>query len=267
MSEQNNALQKYENKDNSLSVFESSQSFAHAQRVAKALSSSDLVPKEYRGDQGISNCLVAQNISKRVGADLLMVMQNLDIIHGSPSWSSQFIIGALNSCGRFSPLRYETEELGRKEIEYSYWTGKGNNRRQKQATIEVNDKRCRAVTTDNNGNRLDGPYVSIEMAVKEGWYTKSGSKWKTMPELMIRYRAAAFFGRLYAPEILMGMKTTDEIRDIAGAGAKNARGTDEPIDLTGVDELNDEIESEAGDEAEIIDDDEIIDDEEEEELI
>ena len=29
----------------------------------------------------------------------------------------------------------------------------------------------------------------------------------------MRYRAATFFGRLYAPEILMGMKTSDEIHD------------------------------------------------------
>jgi len=30
---------------------------------------------------------------------------------------------------------------------------------------------------------------------------------------MLRYRAATFFGRLYAPELLMGMETTDEIED------------------------------------------------------
>jgi hypothetical protein len=35
-----------------------------------------------------------------------------------------------------------------------------------------------------------------------------------MPELMMRYRAAAFFGRLYAPEITMGMHTTEEVIDI-----------------------------------------------------
>jgi hypothetical protein len=52
------------------------------------------------------------------------------------------------------------------------------------------------------------------MAKAEGWLTKTGSKWITMPELMLKYRAAAFFGRLYAPEVLMGMQTSEEVIDI-----------------------------------------------------
>jgi hypothetical protein len=49
-----------------------------------------------------------------------------------------------------------------------------------------------------------------------------------MPELMMRYRAAAFFGRLYAPEITMGMHSVEEVVDIqheepAGVAAINAK--------------------------------------------
>jgi len=54
----------------------------------------------------------------------------------------------------------------------------------------------------------------MQMAKDEGWLGKQGSKWKTMPELMLMYRAAAFFGRLYAPDVTMGMQTTQEIADI-----------------------------------------------------
>ena len=54
----------------------------------------------------------------------------------------------------------------------------------------------------------------MQMAKDEGWSTKNGSKWKTMPEQMLRYRSASFFGRIYAPEILMGFKTTDEVEDM-----------------------------------------------------
>jgi hypothetical protein len=53
----------------------------------------------------------------------------------------------------------------------------------------------------------------MEMAEAEGWVKRTGSKWKTMPELMLNYRAAAFFGRLYAPDILNGMQTVDEVTD------------------------------------------------------
>jgi hypothetical protein len=53
------------------------------------------------------------------------------------------------------------------------------------------------------------------MAKAEGWLTRAGSKWQSMPELMIRYRAASFFGRLYCPDILNGMYTADEVADFA----------------------------------------------------
>lgn len=169
-------------------VFSGSAAFENAQRMAKALSSSDLVPPAYKGN--IANCLIALEVAQRTGSSALAVTQNLHVIHGRPSWSSQYIIGALNSCGRFAPLRFLMKGEG--------------------------DKRsCVAWTVDKYGEKLEGPEVSIAMAKAEGWLNKNGSKWQTMPELMLRYRAAAFFGRLYAPDILMGMQSDDEIRDVS----------------------------------------------------
>lgn len=168
-------------------VFSTAQSFESAQRMATALSKSNLVPKEYVGN--MPNALVALEVAQRIGASPLMVMQNLYIVHGRPSWSSQFIIAAINSCGRFKPLRFDI-------------TGEGD------------DRTCIAWTEDNSGYRLESPPVSIGMAKKEGWYSKNGSKWQTMPELMLRYRSASFFGRLYAPDVLMGMYSEDEVRDM-----------------------------------------------------
>lgn len=162
--------------------------FEHAQRVAKMLASSSLIPKDYQGN--IQNTMIAMEMANRIGASPLMVMQNLYIVQGKPSWSSTFIIAALNACNKFSPLRYEMSGEGE---QYG----------------------CRAWAYDiETKDKLEGPKVTLEMARAEGWLTKGGSKWKTMPELMFRYRAAAFFGRLYAPEILMGMMTAEEIMDI-----------------------------------------------------
>jgi hypothetical protein len=158
--------------------------FEHAQRIAKVLSSSDLVPTQYKNN--VANTLVALEMANRMGASPLMVMQNLHIIHGRPSWGSSFIIASLNSCGRFTTLRFQGDA-----------------------------SKCKAVATDKaTGEVLEGPTVSLEMAKAEGWLDKAGSKWKTMPELMLKYRAAAFFGRLYAPEVLMGMQTSEEVIDI-----------------------------------------------------
>ena len=162
--------------------------FDHAQRVAKAFASSNLIPKDYQGN--VQNTLIAMEMAKRIGASPLMVMQNLNIIQGKPSWSSTFVIGAINACKKFSPLRYEM-------------SGEGE------------DYGCTAWAYDaETKEKLEGPKVTLKMATAEGWTSKSGSKWKNMPELMFRYRAATFFGRLYAPEILMGMLTADEVIDI-----------------------------------------------------
>lgn len=160
------------------------QAFDHAQRVAKALSSSTMIPKDYQNN--IPNTLVALEMAHRIGASPLMVMQNLHIIHGRPSWSSAFIIAALNASGRFTALKFKATPT-----------------------------ECQAYATEKaTGELLEGPTVTIKMAEAEGWISKTGSKWKTMPELMLRYRAAAFFGRLYAPEIMMGMHAVEEITDV-----------------------------------------------------
>ena len=96
-------------------------------------------------------------------------------------------------------------------------------------TGDGDNRSCIAWTTDKTGERLEGPPASIAMAKAEGWYAKNGSKWKTMPELMLRYRAAAFFGRLYAPDVLNGMHATEEVEDI-GSGPRNVTArTESPI--------------------------------------
>ena len=209
--------------------------FDQLQRVAKALCASTLVPAQYRAftevkdrgrvtghtpnPAGLPNCVVALNMAQRMGADPLMVMQNLYVIEGRPSWSSQFIIAAINSCGRFSPLRFEISEPGKaEEISYQATVWKSGNRIEETRKVKVRHQTCRAwVIEKETGDRLDGPTVSIQMAIDESWLTKNGSKWLTMPEVMLRYRAASFFGRLYAPELLMGLQTQEEVEDIIQA--------------------------------------------------
>lgn len=176
----------------SSSFFTNLEAFEAGQRICKMLSSSSLVPTIYQGN--IANTFIALEMATRTGSSPLAVMQNLYIVHGRPGWSAQFVIAALNSCGKFSPLRFEM-------------TGEGDKRTCKAWAVE-----------HGTGERLEGPPVSVEMAKAEGWYSKNGSKWQTMPELMLRYRAATFFGRLYAPDILMGMRTSEELQDSVDSG-------------------------------------------------
>ena len=210
--------------------------FALMQRGAALLSSSTLVPSAYRAEieekkygrvtgvkqnpNAMPNCVLALNMSQRMGADPLMVMQNLYIVDGRPAWSSQFIIAAINACGKFSPLRFTIEELGEKEVEWitTKWESNPNGGRDVPKDVQhkakIMNRQCRAWAIEKStGERLDGPVVSMDMAVAEGWFGKAGSKWQTMPEVMLRYRAASFFGKLYAPELLMGIQTAEEIHD------------------------------------------------------
>jgi hypothetical protein len=183
------------------SVFSGIRAFEDAQRIAKALASSTLIPPQFQGQNGFANCLVALEIAGRMNISPFLCMQHLHIIHGRPSWSSAFIIAMVNGCGRFTPLRFEV-------------SGEGDS------------LACYAVATDiKTDQELKGPTITMAMAKKEGWATKSGSKWITMPELMIRYRAAAFWGRLFAGDLLVGLQTQEEVIDVESV--KVAVGIDE----------------------------------------
>jgi hypothetical protein len=178
-------------------VFSGFQEFQAAQRMAQALASSTIVPKDYQNN--IGNCIIALDMASRLNAGPMMVMQNLYIVNGRPAWSSQYIIAMINSS-----KKYKTE------LQFDL-TGSGEN------------MACTAWTEDYNGHKVTGPTITMEMANDEGWTTRNGSKWKTMPEVMIRYRAASFFGRLNCPDMIMGIYSTDEVVEI---GPDNYRDMD-----------------------------------------
>jgi len=166
------------------------QGFELIQRVSKAFSQSDLVPTQYQNN--LPNCMIAMDMAQRMGANPLMVMQNLYIVHNTPGWSSKFLIATINVCGRFSALRYE-------------WKGEPG----------TDEYGCRAWTIEKStGERLDGIWVTWAMVKAEGWNGRKGSKWLTMPDQMFVYRSAAFWQRAYAPELGMGLQTAEELGDV-----------------------------------------------------
>jgi hypothetical protein len=174
------------------SLFFDVQKFEHAQRVAGLLCNSTMVPEHFRSN--IGNCLIALNYADRLGADPFMLMQSMCVIHGKPGLEAKLIIGLINNCGRFEPVEFE-EDGDLKEPKND------------------NDG-CTAFAKDiKSGKILKGPKVDWRMVKAEGWLSKNGSKWKSMAPLMFRYRAAAFFGRVYCPEVTLGMQTREEIID------------------------------------------------------
>lgn len=184
------AMPRKVNGGGQLSVFANAESFNLATRMATALAQSTVVPRAYQGNVG--NCMIAIEMASRINTSPMMVMQNLYIVNGNPAWSSQWIIAMINSS-----KRYKTEL----QFEFGHDPADGG-------------LSCKAWAEDYSGHKVEGPKITMKMAQEEGWSTKSGSKWKTMPEVMIRYRAASFFGRMNCPDMIMGIYSQEEVIDM-----------------------------------------------------
>lgn len=170
--------------------------FEIAQRMAKSLASSTLVPKIYQGQEGLANCLIALELAGRMKISPMVVMQNMVPIHGRPSWSSQFLIGTVNACGRFSPLRYIFDN-------------------------EDEPTSCYCEAKDlASGEILRGEKITIAMAKAQGWWSRKDSKgaetskWPTMTGQMLRFRAASWWQRVHCPELSLGLPTQEEAIDV-----------------------------------------------------
>jgi hypothetical protein len=185
-----NQLATTEPKTTAIQSFHSASGWDLAQRMAKALAASTLVPQAYRNN--IPNCLIALEIAQRLGASPLLVMQHLYLVHGNPGWSAQFLIATINQCGRFTAIKYRfTGERG------------------------TDSWGCIAYAKEKaTGELIESAEVTIALAKKEGWHGKSGSKWQSMPQQMLMYRSAAWLVRTHAPELSMGLPTRDELEDI-----------------------------------------------------
>ena len=191
--------------------------FETFQRMAKPLSESNFVPAAYKGNLG--DCVIAVEIACRLQILPLTVMQNLCVVKGKPTWSAKFLIGCVNTCGRYSTLDYRFTIDGKVgEVSYKTWVKREDKNTEVLKPFEhpeLDNVVCVAFATEKaTGKELVSPPVSIRMAVGEGWYTKDGSKWPTMSDLMLRYRAASYWVSTFAPEMAMGFRTTEEAQDI-----------------------------------------------------
>lgn len=177
-------------------VFENMNLFKNLWNIASTFAKSSLVPQNYQGKP--EDCMIAVDMANRMGVSPMMVMQNLYVVKGKPSWSGQACMTLINGCGKF------------KNVHHVYTGEKGTDSR--GCFIEA--------IRISDGEVIQGTEVTISMAKGEGWYSKvdkngnETSKWRTMPEQMLAYRASAFFARVHCPESLMGVPLADEVIDI-----------------------------------------------------
>lgn len=174
-----------------LTMWNDTKLMRNAWKTAEMISKSALVPDKYRDKP--ADCLIAIDLANRMCMSPLNIMQMLYVVRGVPSWSGQACKAMIDGCGKY------------KKTYYSMAGDPG-----------TMDRSCNLNAVNHDGQVIAGPMVSMKMAADEGWINKSGSKWKTMPENMLRYRAAAFFARTECPNILMGFQTVEEVQDVNG---------------------------------------------------
>lgn len=166
--------------------------FEQLWRVATIFSNSKLVPAHFQGKK--EDCFLGLQMAFRLGVDPMMLLQNTYMVGGRPGMEAKMVIALINSSGLFEdPLEYEVEGDNPKKENY---------RVRAYAVRKATKKICH------------GPWIDWAMVKAEGWDSRNGSKWKSIPSQMFCYRAAAFFGRLYCPERLLGMHTAEELQDI-----------------------------------------------------
>lgn len=168
-------------------VWENKDQFNQLLRAAQMLSQTSIIPQSYQNKP--QDCFVAIEMANRMGVSPMVVMQNMYVVKGKPSWAGQACTMLINSCGKF------------KDVKHIYTGEKGKPNRGCYVTA----------TRISDGSQVDGVEVTMQMAQSEGW--TSNSKWRNMPELMLAYRASAFFARVYCPEAMMGVQTAEEVYD------------------------------------------------------
>jgi hypothetical protein len=180
---------------------EATQAWELIQRRAKCYIGSTLILEHFRGN--ISNGVIALEMADILGVNPLLVMQNIYIVNGKAGWAATFMIGRANSSGIFKdPIDWET-------------TGKGDSLSvTAYSVVKATNKKVQ-VTCD------------MKMAVAEGW-TKN-PKYKSMPEQMLKYRSATFLIRLYCPQVMFGMQTSDELSDMTAAQVQSTEFVDLPV--------------------------------------
>ena len=191
-----NQIITYEQTESQVSVYSDVNIYGQYLEMAKDLSQTELVPTNSRNKP--ENCLLAIDVARQIGCKSpLFVMQNLYVVNGKPSWSGQYCTAVVRA--NFKDVKV-------------IWYGKIDG--------AIEEKGCRVTAIDKNGTECIGTKVTIEMAKKEGWYSKKDkfgketSKWQTMPEQMLQYRAFTFFARVYCPEKLLGINDEYEQDDI-----------------------------------------------------
>jgi len=165
-----------------LTFLQDGAAFEHLWRVAKAFSMSGMVPGHFQGKP--ESCMVALMYAQQLGEHPMVMFQEVTVINGRPGTSARFAISRANKSGLLQgPISWKSK-------------GQGD-------ALEVT-----ASATWRDTGEVISTTVTMREAAADGW--TRNSKYKSIPEQMLRWRAATRLINLYMPEVLFGLGVREE---------------------------------------------------------
>lgn len=197
-------------------------------RLAQAMANSKLVPKDYQDKP--DDILVAILMGHEVGLSPMTAVQSIGVVNGKPLLYGDGLLGLVMA----SPLYDGHEE---------YFSVSADGITFTRADILTpdhlkQDTTCAVVGFRRKG--IDDPFVrtfSVGDAKRAGLWTKSGT-WQTYPQRMLAWRALDFAARAAFPDVLKGLRSEAEVRDLPPDDAPSApvvRRKSQPADPPVVD--------------------------------
>jgi hypothetical protein len=156
--------------------------------MCEMLAKSDFLTDVYKNKP--QNIFIALQSAEHFNVSLLTVLQNTYTQHGKITASSSFLIALANNSNKLKrSIYYESKGEG-EELSVT-------------AFAEMKDSDKTVSFT-----------VTMKQATEEGW-SKRNLKYKTLPELMLSYRAAKFLINTHLPEVLFTAHASEELEDIS----------------------------------------------------
>jgi hypothetical protein len=171
----------------------------HLYRVAKCFSMSGLVPGHFQGKP--EACMIALMYAEQLGEHPMLLFQELSVINGRPNTSARFAISRANKSGLLQgPIT---------------WKSKGQGEALEVTASAVLRETGEVISTT----------VTMKEAAADGW--TRNPKYRSIPEQMLRWRAATRLINLYMPEVLFGLGVREEaeVRPVAVREQPSEGGT------------------------------------------
>jgi hypothetical protein len=159
----------------------SCQTFDQALKLAETFSKSAMVPKAYQGNP--ANCLVAMAYGDSLGMAPLQAMQSVAVVNGVPALYGDGMLALVQASAVFESI---------------------------EESIEDGAAVC---TVKRRGMKPVQRIFTIDDAKRAGLWGKQGP-WQQYPSRMLQMRARSWALRDAFADVLRGIQSVEEVRDI-----------------------------------------------------